>query len=94
MSIAVKPLSEMPYANAKVVITDHEIALVSYTTVVARIDKEGWLTINGLYSMTTRKHISKFVREYAYTDYSVAKKIYNDGYKYNIYTGEVTEILR
>ena len=92
MSIAVKPLSEMPYANAKVVITDQEIALISYTTVVAKIDKEGWLTINGLYSMTTRKHISKFVREYAYTDYSVAKQAYNDRCKYNIYTRQFAEL--
>ena len=82
-------LSTMPYAQAKVHITEHTIYLVSYTTTVAYIDPEGWLVINGLYSATTRKHIGAFMREYGYGDYQLAKMLYKDGLKMNIYTGDV-----
>jgi len=63
--------------------------LVSYTTVVATIDTEGWLHINGLYSMTTRKHIGWFMRELGKFDYQLAKQLYEDDKEFNIYTGEV-----
>ena len=85
-------LSAMPYAQAKVHITEHTIYLVSYKTTVAYIDPEGWLIINGLYSATTRKHIGAFMREYANATYQLAKQIYTDGYAYNIYTGEVVKL--
>jgi len=62
--------------------------LVSYTTVVATIDTEGWLHINGLYSATTRKHIGWFMRELGFT-YQLAKQLYNDNADMNIETGEV-----
>ena len=52
-------LTFLPYAQATVIIDDeNNITLRSYTTDVAYLDNEGFLTINGLYSMTTRKHIS------------------------------------
>ena len=83
-------LSAMPYANAKVhKHEDGHIVLVSYTTPVAFIDPQGWLYINGLYSATTRRHIGVFVKEYANIYYQTAKRLYNDGFKYNIHTGEV-----
>lgn len=62
--------------------------LVSYTTIVATIDTEGWLHINGLYSATTRKHIGWFMRELGFT-YQLAKQLYNDNADMNIETGEV-----
>jgi hypothetical protein len=62
---------------------------MSYATIVATIDREGWLTVHGLYSMTTRKHIGAFMREFAGMEYQTAKQIYNDGYQLNIHTGEV-----
>ena len=70
--MTIKKLSRMPYAQAHVEIHDGTISLFSYVTLVADIDKDGWLTVYGLYSQTTR--------------------IYNDGYKFNIHTGEVVEI--
>lgn len=64
------------------------VQLVSYSTTVIEIDKDGWLTVNGLYSMTTIKHIGWFMRERGLT-YQLAKQLYNDNVKYNIYTGEI-----
>lgn len=85
-------LTKIPTGQAMVIIYDDGTKdLISYTTKVAEIDNEGWLTIYGLYSMTTRKHIGAFVSEYADMTYQRAKAIYEDGYKYNIYTGEVRE---
>ena len=52
---------------------DSTITLVSYSTPVITIDPEGWLTCNGLYSATTIKHISKFMRAYTNGDYYDAK---------------------
>ena len=86
-------LSAMPYAQATVRKFDNgNIALISYVTTVVWLDNNGWLTIHGLYSATTRRHIGAFVKEYANIDYQLAKKLFNDGMKYNIYTGEVAPI--
>ena len=83
-------LSAMPYAQATIhTHDDGTIVLVSYSTPVAYIEPDGRLYIRGLYSATTRKHIGAFVREYAHIDYQTAKRLYEDGYGYNIYTGEV-----
>lgn len=91
--MTIRKLTSMPYAQAHVEINeDGSVYLFSYVTLVAKIDCDGWLEINGLYSMTTRKHIGAFVKEYADTTYSLAKQIYEDDYKFNIYTGEVVEI--
>lgn len=83
-------LSAMPYAQAAVIHHPNgSITLRSYLTDVAHITADGWLSIHGLYSMTTRKHIGAFVKEYANLDFQTAKKLYVDGYQYNIHTGEV-----
>lgn len=88
-----KKLNKMPYAQAKVIITDNgNIILRSYYTNVAMIRSDGWLTINGLYSATTRRHISAFVKEYANISYQLAKDLCVKKMAYNIYTGEVVEI--
>lgn len=88
-----KKLNKMPYAQAKVLVMDNgNIILRSYYTDVAMIRSDGWLTINGLYSATTRKHISAFVQEYANISYQLAKDLYAKKMAYNIYTGEVVEI--
>ena len=90
MVTTITTLSAMPYAQAKVhKHDDGTIVLVSYSTPVAYIEADGWLYIRGLYSATTRKHIGVFVKEYANIYYQTAKRLYNDGFKYNIYTGEV-----
>ena len=86
-------LSAMPYAQAKVrKMDDGSIVLRSYYTDVASIDKDGWLTIYGLYSATTRKHIGAFLREYTNICFATAKMICKDGYTYNLHTGEVKKI--
>ena len=88
--MTIKKLTAMPYAQAHIEILDNgEIHLFSYVTLVASINSDNWLTIHGLYSRTTRKHIGAFCREYANCDYSTAKTIYNDNLTYNIETGEV-----
>jgi hypothetical protein len=92
--MTIKKLSAMPYAQAHIEIDDDlNIHLFSYVTLVATITSEGWLTVNGLYSMTTRKHISAFMREYGgVLDYQSAKSAYEGGYRINIYTGEIEEL--
>ena len=83
-------LTAIPYGNARVRIDtpNNCISLQSYDTTVAAIEDD-WLTIFGLYSMTTRKHIGAFCKEYANCDYQTAKTLYEGGVKMNIYTGEV-----
>ena len=86
-------LTFMPNAQATVIIDDeNNITLRSYTTDVAYLDNEGFLTIKGLYSMTTRKHIGAFMKEYTPFDFSIAKKCYEGKYKFNIYTGEIVDL--
>lgn len=86
-------LTAMPYAQAT--INKHDdgtVVLISYSIPVAYIEPDGRLYIRGLYSATTRKHIGAFVREYANISYQTAKRIYEDGYGYNIHTGEVVGV--
>ena len=81
----------MPYANAHVELMDNNVYLFSYRTLVAQIEND-WLTINGLYSNTTKHHISAFLKEYASPiDFHTAKIIYQDKEMINILTGEVEE---
>jgi hypothetical protein len=91
--MTIRKLTAMPYAQAHIEIDENDnISLFSYVTRVATLTDDGWLTIYGLYSMTTRKHISAFCKEYCgAVDYAMAKKVYEDGYHINIYTGEVSE---
>ena len=92
-----KVLRSMPYAQSKV--RNYEdvgkdlLVLQSYSTDVIIIEN-GWLLCTGLYSMTTRKHISAFMKEYGngYTFQDV-KKAFEGGYKLNINTGEIKLIL-
>ena len=88
----IKKLTQIPYGNAFVEIdTDNgNIYLWSYRTLVAKVENN-WLTINGLYSMTTRRHIGAFMREYTPFDYHTAKQIYTDNLALDITTGEVVE---
>ena len=63
----VRSLRKMPYAQAKVrdyadIGRDLRV-LQSYETDVIFVD-DGWMLCTGLYSMTTRKHISAFLWEY------------------------------
>lgn len=83
-------LKSMPYAHAKVVISEHEITLVSYTTPVVIINRDtSFVHVTGLYSATTRRHISAFMREYCACDYSIAKKAVLGNFDFNFETGEI-----
>ena len=91
--MTIRKLAAMPYAQAHVeILEDGSKLLFSYVTLVAEISRDGWFRINGLYSMTTRKHIGAFCKEYANTSYQTAKAIYEDREVYNIYTGEIMKI--
>lgn len=66
-------------------------ALISYNTTVAEITADRWLYINGLYSMTTRKHLGWFMRLLGLT-YQDAKALYEKGEKMNLTTGQTAPI--
>lgn len=86
-----RKFKDHPHAKAWILEHDSgEKVLVSYTTPVVTIDNEGWLHVNGLYSMTTIKHIGWFMRELGFT-YQLAKALYIDNKEMNIYTGEVID---
>ena len=85
-------LTAMPYAQATVYANPNCIKLVSYTTEVAAIIG-GVLVVWGLYSMTTRKHISAFVREYCDCDYAIAKKCYEQRCGFDIATREFVALV-
>lgn len=79
-------LKSMPYAQAHINRTYNRVTLVSYATTVAEI-VGGVLMVYGLYSATTRKHISAFARQFG-MDYSIAKKCYTDGAGFDMLTRE------
>ena len=86
-----RKFKDHPYALACVIECDDGYkALQSYQTIVAEVDTEGWLHINGLYSPTTIRHIGWFMRELGFT-YQLAKALYVDNKEMNIYTGEVID---
>ena len=69
-------------ANCYVEILEDGVRLISYTTPVCEIRSEV-LVVFGLYSMTTRKHIGYFLKEFApYLNYQIAKKCYEEGLCY------------
>ncbi len=87
-----RPLKNMPYAQATVMISEkNDIILRSYSTDVVIIS-DGWMTCTGTYSQTTRKHISAFMKEFNFGDYFLAKLLYTNKEKMNIYTGEILPI--
>lgn len=91
--MTLKKLTAMPYAQAHTEIDDdHNKTLFSYVTRVAELTNDGWLTVYGLHSMTTRKHIGAFMREYTNLDYYTAKAAYEGNYRINVETGEVEEL--
>lgn len=86
----IKKLSSMPYAQAQVIkYDDGTVVLQSYSTYVATLSNDKWLTVHGLYSMTTRRHISAFMREYCNLSYHHAKSCYMSNYQLNVDTGEI-----
>lgn len=69
---------------------DNSMALRSYSTIVATVDSEGWLHVNGLYSPTTIKHLGWFARMLN-TSYHTMKTLLLDNKDMNLVTGEVRD---
>jgi hypothetical protein len=93
----ISTLKFMPYAQAKVYTEGDNAVLRSYQTTVAVING-GYAFCYGLYSQTTRKHISAFARQFGLS-YDIFKKCYTKNLMYNIQlqcfismeTGEIVE---
>lgn len=65
-----EPLKYMPYSQAYIKRDENgDIYLYSYITCVACIKTNGAIECYGLYSNTTRKHISAFARQFGYNYY-------------------------
>lgn len=85
----IKTLKFMPYAQARVHTHPTRIWLQSYDTCVAVIDGD-WLTINGLYSMTTRRHLVAFCKEYCGgMQFPTIKMLATQHLRLNLKTGEI-----
>ena len=88
-----RTLKKMPYAQAKIrdyadIGRDMRI-LQSYRTDVIIVNN-GIMECTGLYSMTTRKHISAFLWEYyPRISFSMVKTIAGTGKKLDVMTGEI-----
>jgi len=84
-----RALDRMPYAQAGVNARGGAVILVSYDTVAADIEN-GFLTVSCLCSVTTRKHVSAFLKEYApRLSYCDAKRAFQASKPINIETGEL-----
>lgn len=91
MKRVIQKLKTMPYAQAHIEIIDDTQYLFSYRTLVAtyRKDDDGtWIRCYGLYSASTRKHISAFARQNGLT-FKDFKDIANEDYELNVNTGEI-----
>ena len=90
----INKLTNHPYAQCHVYIDGMGgIHFISYKTEVIAITPAGWLTCYGLYSVTTRKQIVWFMREYcAPLTYYTAKHCYCDNVQINIHTGEIRPV--
>lgn len=91
-------LHDMPSAQCGVVkANDGMRVLISYITPCAVVTGANggnmWLGVRGLYSATTRRHLSSFAREFG-VPYSVVKTIAASDYIYNIVTGELKNVGR
>ena len=61
--------------------------LVSYETIVAEIDAQGWVHIYGTFSRTTSKHVSKWLKLHNLAFYETMWA-YNNELDINAKTGE------
>ena len=89
----VRKLKYIPYGQAWVrdysEIGKDKRVLQSYETDVVIVDN-GWISCTGLYSMTTRKHISAFLREYyPAISFQTIKDLAQTGDRMDILTGEI-----
>jgi hypothetical protein len=87
----IRPNNGHKYAQSYVAIYPNDtVVMVSYTTPVIEITPEGWLHVNGLYSMTTIRHIGWFMRERGMT-YQLAKRLYTENKEINVYSRKIRD---
>ena len=87
----IKKLSAHPYAQAFVEYVDeNNFYLWSYRTLVVEVENNK-ITVNGLYSATTRRHIGAFMKEYFNLSYQTAKMLYENNYTLDLNTGELID---
>lgn len=85
-------LKNHPYAQCHVEIRNNSVEFVSYSTSVIEINNN-WLRCSGLYSMTTRKQIGWFLKEYApMISYQMVRACYAGDMQINIATGEIVPL--
>lgn len=85
------PVAGHNYAQAQILyFDDGSMALQSYSTIVATVNADGWVHVNGLYSRTTIKHLGWFAKTIG-TSYQILKSLLMDGKDMNIHTGEVID---
>ena len=91
LKMTTRKFTDHKYAQAQInTYPDGSQALQSYSTIVVEIDPEGWLKVNGLFSMTTIRHIGWFAKLIG-TDYHTLKGLMLDHKDMNIHTGEVVD---
>lgn len=87
-----RKLDNHRYSQCHVEITDAAVHFFSYSTLVCSID-DGWLSCSGLYSMTTRKQIGWFLKEYApRITFQMVKQCVEDNTMIDINTGEIVPL--
>ena len=91
--MTIRKLDNHRYSQCHVEITDTAtIHFFSYSTLVCSID-DGWLSCSGLYSMTTRKQIGWFLKEYApRITFQMVKQCVEDNTMIDINTGEIVPL--
>lgn len=87
----IKKLKEHKSAQCHVAQYNNKEYLVSYTTDVLITNyNTNIMEVTGLYSMTTRRHISWYLMErFPHIDYYTVKKAYQENKYVNIITGEL-----
>lgn len=83
-----RKLKNMPYAQAGVLEREDGTHLISYSTLVCSVDKNGWLTCGWNYSASTRKHIGAFGKEMGFS-YQDANYCFINDCALNLNTGEI-----
>lgn len=92
--MTLKKIQNHENAQARFIYDDNGYlrGLKSYSTTVITVDSDGWMTVHGLYSRTTIKHIGWFMAAFGLSYYH-AKDCYTDNIQMNLYTGEVREAI-
>lgn len=92
-----EPLANMPCASAGIIYRDSkqgkETMLKSYETFVLKKDAAGYVQCTGIYSRTTIKHISAWLKQFApKISYYAIKEAYKNGYAIHAENGNIVKL--